>query len=174
MSSEKEIVLAYQEAHNAHDVEKALSFFTDDIRYGMTGVWVKQGIDEVRGLETWDAALNSHMNYQVLKVQQSRLNCAATETNDWLKLVGVNEIEYTSIKFEFKGEKIQHIRAQLAGKSEWAIDQAVNDVLRWALEAYPAEVKGLIPRNNFIHGVGQAQRWLDLLKEWKEAKDQAG
>ena len=174
MRSEKEIVLAYQEAHNAHDVEKALSFFTADIRYGMTGVWVKQGIDEVRALESWDAALNSHMDYHVLKVRQSRMNCSATETNDWLKLAGIGKIEYTSIKFEFKGEKIQHVRAQLAGKSEWAIDQAVNDVLRWALEAHPGEVQSLIPRGNFLHGEGHAERWLKLVQEWKEAKDQAG
>lgn len=174
MKSEKEIVLAYQEAHNAHDVEKALSFFNPDIRYGMTGVWVKEGIEEVRALEAWDAVLNSKMNYHVLKVRQSRMNCSATETNDWLKLAEIEEIEYTSIKFEFEGNRIQHIRAQLAGKSEWAIDQAVNAVLRWALEALPDEVQSLIPRGNFLHSEGHAKRWLKLVQDWKDARDQAG
>lgn len=163
---EKDIILAYQQAHNANDVDLALSYMSPDIRYGMAGIWVKEGIEEVRALESWDAALHSQLVFTALKFRNGRLECTAKETNDWFKLAGISEITYDAIKYEFENGQIRHIRANMAHKSERMIDQAINKVIRWALDAYPDEVQAIIPRGNFLYGHEQALRWKKLLEEW--------
>lgn len=171
MATEKEIVLAYQQAHNAHDVDLALSFFTPNIRYMMTGLWTREGLDELRALEAWDAALNSHLTYGELKVRQGRMDCRGSETNDWYKLVGIDKVEFDSIKFEFTGDKIAHIRSRIAPKSERALDSTMNDVVRWALDEDPSEVHALLPRGTFKYGEDHAFRWMTLVKKWKASQE---
>jgi len=170
VKSEKEIVLAYMEAHNAHDVEGVLEVLSPNIRFGMTGLWVRDGLDEIRALEEWDVVMNSHLTFTEFKVRNQRLECKGVETNDWYKMVGIEQVHFEPIKFEFEGGKIRHIRAQLAPKSEMTVDRAVNDVVRWALDVYPDEITHLVPRGVFRYGHEQAQRWKKLLAEWQKAK----
>lgn len=167
MKSEKEIVLAYLEAHNAHDIERALNVFSPKIRFMMVGLWTREGIDELRSLEAWDAALNSQLAFDDLKIRQGRMDCRGRETNDWYQFTGIDQVDYDSIKFEFHDGKISHIRAKLAPKSERDVDRAMNEVIRWALEAAPDEVKALVRRGKFRYGQDQAVRWMDLLEKWK-------
>ena len=170
MKSEKEIVQAYLEAHNAHDIEGVLEVLSPKIRFGMTGLWVREGFDEIRALEEWDAVMNSHLQFTDLKMRNQRLECKGAETNDWYKVVGIEQEHFEPIRFEFEAGKIRHIRAQLAPKSEMAVDRAVNDVVRWALDVNPDEIRYLVPRGVFRYGHEQAQRWKKLLAEWKQAK----
>jgi len=170
VKSEKEIVLAYQEAHNTHDIEGVLEVLSPKIRFGMTGLWVREGLAELRDLEEWDAVMNSHITFKDFKVRNQRLECKGAETNDWYKMVGIEQVYFEPIKFEFEDGKIRHIRAQLAPKSEMAVDRAVNDVVRWALEVFPDEITHLVPRGVFRYGHEQAMRWKKLLVEWQEAK----
>lgn len=169
MKSQKEIVMAYQEAHNAHDIDGALSYLSPKIRFGMTGLWVREGLDEVRELEEWDAVMNSQLGFNDFKMRNQRLECIGTETNDWYTKVGITQVNYASIKFEFEGDKIRHIRAQISPKDEMRVDRAVNDVVRWAIEIYPDEIHALVPRGVFRYGHDQALRWKKLLDEWKQA-----
>ena len=168
MASEKEIVLSYQQAHNAHDVELAMSYMTPTIRYMMIGLWTREGQEEVRILESWDAALNSQLTYGSLQVRQGRMDCSGSETNDWYRLAGIEQVDFDSIKFEFQGDKITHIRAKISPKSERAIDQAMNRVIHWALDYAPEEVDALVPRGIFRYGPDHAARWIALVQAWKD------
>lgn len=170
MKSEKQIVQAYLEAHNAHNVEGVLDLLSPQIRFGMTGLWVREGLDEIRALEEWDAVMNSQLQFTDFKMRNQRLECKGVETNDWYKLVGIEQVSFQPIKFEIEGGKIRHIRAQIAPKSEMAVDRAVNDVVRWALDVYPDEITQLVPRGVFRYGHDQAQRWKKLVAEWKQAQ----
>lgn len=167
LKSEKEIVLAYQEAHNAHDIDKALGFFSPNIRFMMIGLWTREGLEELRNMEAWDAAMNSRLIFDGLKVRQGRMDCRGTETNDWYQFTGIQQVTFDSIKFEFKDDQIALVRAKMSPKSERAIDQVVNDVVRWALDAAPDEVAALVPRSVLRYGHEEALRWMALLKEWK-------
>lgn len=169
MKSEKEIVIAYQKAHNAHDVEGALSQFSPRIRFGMTGLWVREGLDELRELEAWDAVMKSQLDFTDFKMRNQRLECTGAETNEWFGMVGIKQIRYEPIKFEFEGDKIRHIRAQINPKDEMMVDRAVNEVVRWALDLYPDEIHDLVPRGVFKYGHEHALRWIKLLQEWKQA-----
>lgn len=172
VKAEKEIVVAYMNAHNAHDIDGVLSYLSPEIRFGMTGLWVRQGLEEIRALAEWDAVMNSQLDFRDFKVRNQRLECTGIETNDWLKMVGIEQIRYEPIKFEFEAGMIRHIRAQIAPKFEIMVDRAVNDVVRWALDKNPKEVHDLVPRGVFKYGHDQALRWKKLLVEWKQATGQ--
>lgn len=170
MPNEKEILAGYQQAHNAQDVEGALAWLTPDVRWTMTGLWVRHGIEEMRALEAWDAALNGRIEYRDVKRLANGLSCQAEETNDWYLAVGIDKVVYEQIRFEMKDGKISQVRAKLAAQSERAIDKVVNQVSRWALKAAPAEVNAVLPRGNFNYGADQAGRWLALLQAWQNSQ----
>lgn len=163
---EKDLILAYLQAHNDHDVNLALSYMSPEIRFGMAGIWVKEGTEELQAMEAWDAEMHSQIRFDNLKTRSGRLECTGQETNDWYQMTGIQAIIYDNIKFEFENGLIRHIRANMSHKSERMIDTVVNDVIRWALDIYPDEVNDIIPRGNFIHGHDQAVRWKALLTEW--------
>ena len=95
----------------------------------------------------------------------------SSETNDWYQLVGIDQVVFDSIKFEFKGDKIAHIRSRIAPKSERALDSTMNDVVRWALDVDPDEVSALLPRGTFKYGADHAARWMALVKKWKASQE---
>lgn len=163
----REIVLAYQEACNAHNIDLALSFFAPDIRYEMVGIRVMQGLDDLRSYAEWNQFFNTQLNFGKLQMKSNRLECQAEETNAWLEMVGLDSISYDSIKFEFKDGQISQVRAKLSPKSEMAMDRATNQVIRWVLDTDADVIDKIIPRGLFKYSKEVAERWLALLKEWK-------
>lgn len=168
MSDPKAIIMAYQEAHNNQDIEQTLRLFSPNIRFEMAGIWVREGLEEMRQLEEWDRVMSSRLAFGAIKKRGGRLVCSAEETSTWLSMVGIEAVLYDSVMFEFAGSQINRIRAKLAPKSEMAIDKAVNRVMRWALEARPDEIGEIIPRGLFNYGQVQAEKWLALLEEWQQ------
>lgn len=163
----REIVLAYQEACNHHNIDLALSFFVPDIRYEMVGIRVMQGLEDLRAFAEWNQFFATQMNFGKLKMKNNRLECQAEETNDWLKMVGIESVTYDSIKFEFNNDKISNVRAKLSPKSEMAMDRATNRVIRWVLDTDPELIDKIIPRGLFKYSEEVAERWLALLKDWQ-------
>lgn len=168
MKTPKEIIKAYQDAQNANDTDLAMSFFAPNIRYEMVGLWVMQGLEELRALAEWNTAVSNQLVLGKIKMRHNRLECQAKETNDWLKMVGIDAVYYDTIKYEFEDDKISVVRAKIAPKSEMAMDRATNRVMRWALEACPEEIKEIMPRGLFKYGGETAKKWLALLKDWKQ------
>ena len=168
MSDPKAIILAYQEAHNNQDVDRALSLFAPNIRFEMAGIWVREGLEQQRELEEWDAALSSKLVFDNFKKRGGRTECTAIETNAWLKMAGIGTVTYESVLFEFDGDQIIRIRAKLAPKSEMAMDKAMNGVVRWALDHKLSKIEEIIPRGLFHYGKQQAEDWLVMLNDWQQ------
>lgn len=172
MKDEKAIVLAYQEAHNAHDVEQAMSYFAPNIRFEMAGLWVREGFEEIKVMEEWDAVVGGKIAFGDPKVRSGRFECKAKEINDWFDVVGIEAVFYESYRFEFENGRISRIRAKISPKSEMAIDKVINRIMRWALDARPDDIQNIIPRGQFNYGKEQAEGWMTLVKEWKQQADQ--
>lgn len=172
MKDEKAIVLAYQEAHNAHNVEQAMSYFAPNVRFEMAGLWVREGAEEIKAMEEWDAVVVGKIAFGDAKVRGGRFECKAKETNAWFDVVGIEAVYYESYRFEFQNGLISRIRAKISPKGEMAIDKVINRIMRWALEARPDEIEDIIPRGQFNYGNEQAERWMVLVKEWKQQADQ--
>jgi ketosteroid isomerase-like protein len=74
---------AYLEAHNRHDIEAAMSFYTQDARFELVGEWVKVGKETIRDeLEEWDAATNNHLTFYDFQIGPEQVVFRAIEQSD--------------------------------------------------------------------------------------------
>lgn len=163
-----EILRAYVEANNAHDVDRVMALYTDDIRFENVGVWVKQGKEEVRTIAEWDAKTHIHMTVSDITVRKDTVTFRLIETNDWLKNAGVDEWRWEAYVITKNG-LIKEIRAALTEESAKIFIPVYQSIIRWMSEERPEELAELMPDGEFLYEEGAAKKWLVLLQEWREA-----
>jgi len=162
---------AYLEAHNRHDVEAAMSFYTNDATFGLVGEWVKVGKETIRDeLEEWDAATNNHLTFYDLKVSPDRADFKAIERDDWSRELGIEEFHYDSCSMVFRGGLIAEVRAHAAAESEKAFAQKWQAFLDWASKERGDALARLMPGGEFIQRKEIVPAWLDLLREWRASR----
>ena len=165
----EELILAYMEAHNCHDVEAALAFLAEDIRLGLPGVWIKEGKAEIRSLEQWDAAINGQLRFCEIEVDGDTVTCTSVESNDWFRLAGIDEIGYDSVVITTSDGQIAGITAVISPEGAEQISTALGAVIAWASEERAEVPETLMPGGEFIYSAEAAERWLALLHEWRQA-----
>jgi len=162
------LLKAYQEAHNSHDVERALSLMTDDVTFRLAGTGVKEGKEQVRWIEEWDAAVNSHLTFADIKVKGHMVICKVIEKNDLFKLYGIEEVHYTLATFIFHDGLIKEITIEPSQKSVREIDEIRHSFIEWATQERGQQLEALRTEGKFIYSAENASLWLALLEEWRE------
>gem|GEM_PF-385540 len=159
----------YEDAHNSHDVERALLCFTDDIRFEMVGSWIRQGKEEMREYEEWDAAVNSHFTFRDIRISGDTIFCRLTERNDWFRLAGIDAIDYTRARITFRDGLIEGIIAEQTEESMIATQQGFQSFIQWAARERIYELVELMRGIEFVFAKENATAWLTLLQEWRVA-----
>ena len=109
--SPTEILEAYESAHNNQDIEASLDLYVRDAQFDLVGVWMKKGIDEMRELAEWDAALNSSLDFHIEEVRGDTVVCSVLERNDWFKAVGIDPLYHPKALVVIQNGLIHHIIA---------------------------------------------------------------
>ena len=161
-------VKAYEEAHNKHDIDKVMSFYTDDIRFEIVGTWSKVGREQVRQLAEWDAATNSHMEISDIKVSADTVTFRLDEGNDWFRLLGVEVLNYEPCMMIFQDGMLKYLKAELSDVSMIPVQEAWQLMFQWASEERSKELSELMPGGEFMYSADYARRWLSLLSEWRD------
>ncbi|MFQ5884807.1 MAG: hypothetical protein ACE5IO_06875, partial [Thermoplasmata archaeon] len=78
-----ELVRRYERTHNGHNVEMALSLYSEDVRFEVVGMVVKVGKAQMRDIEEWDVETNSHMTISGIEVKGNTASYKLAEGNDW-------------------------------------------------------------------------------------------
>lgn len=159
---------AYEDAHNSHDVEKVMVFYAEDFRFEMVGSWVAEGKEEMRKLEEWDAAVNSHLTFTDLKVSGDTVTCKATERNDLYRIAGIEGMHYKSSIFIFYDGLIKEIKAEQTEKSVRAKEVVFKSFIEWASKERSQELTELKYEGEYVFSAENAKRWLALLQEWRK------
>jgi hypothetical protein len=162
-----EYVRAYEATYNAHDTEKLMSFYDDDIRFEIVGVWVKSGKQAMRELAEWDRATNLRMTISDISVSGNSVTCKLVETNDWWKLAGIGEVLYEPCIMVFRNSLMTEMQAKMASSSVEAYMKAWSAIHKWASQNRSEALAELLPDGQFIYGEGPARKWLELLREWR-------
>jgi hypothetical protein len=165
-------VRKYVEVYNNHDVDKIMTFYTDDIRFENVGAWVKTGTHEVRKITEWDAATHIVMKVSNVTVHGDTVTFSLRETNDWLESAGIGEVLYEPSQFVFRDGKISVIQAKLSHESLNRWVPIWNAIVKWAKENRPDKLAEVMPEGAFVFGADYAKNWLGLLKEWRQATEQ--
>ena len=169
--SNKSILDDYVQSHNNHNIEKSLSYFSDDVIFELAGVWVKMGKSKVRELEEWDSELNSQLNFIVHKENGDTLFCTGIEKNDWFTSVGINEVNYDSIIFIFEDKKIKRVFAKTSPEINIKVAEAMKSIVEFTKLTNNNILSQLIPKGEFVYSRESAQQWIKLLEAWKNEKE---
>lgn len=165
-------VNAYAQAYNSHDVEKIMSFYSDDIRFEAVGFFVKEGKEDVQNLTEYDAAVNIHMTISNIKVRGDTATFTLIESNDWFRLAGIEELIYEPNRVVFQDGLIKEIRAEITPESAKTVGKAWQTIMQWASRERSEALAELMPGGKFMYTAESAQKWLKLLKDWREATQQ--
>jgi hypothetical protein len=162
------LVKRYEKIHNSHDVEMALSLYSDDVRFEVVGMFVKVGKDQVRDIEEWDAETNSHMTISNVEVQGNTASYRLAEGNDWFRLAGIELMYYEPCRIVFREELIAEIECEATDESKSAMGEVWQPIMEWASRERSDELAGLMPDGKFVYGAESARKWMSLLKEWRD------
>ena len=163
-----ELIKSYEQAHNAHDIDKSLSFFHQEIIFELKGVWTKSGKEAIRSLEEWDAALNSHLKFEFIRFNGDSVFCKIIESNDWFRAIDMETLTHEPTVFIIKNDLIHKILAFPSEKDGMKIQAAIGSVYQWSSDVQDSTIYELIQGPEFIYSEAAAKKWLKILARWKD------
>ena len=169
-NSNQKTVSAYISAHNAHNVEKALSFYDSSIVFELKNTWTKSGVEAMKSLEVWDSTLNSNLKLESVKVSADTVFCRIIENNDWFSAVEIQDLVHDPTVFIVKNGKIEKIIAYPSQETGKKIHQAIGSIMQWSQQSQDSTIYELIPNGQFVYSAEAAQKWTDLFSRWKSAQ----
>jgi len=158
----------YFESQNHHEIEKTLSFLSEDFELHFTEYDIKidkKGLVDVLG---WDKGVNGKVSHDKLIVKGDSIAGLFTERNDFLKLVGIEELKATiTYRFDVSGMIVKQTYTPLPDQPSF--QDKMQSCIEWARTNRPQELKEIYPQNQMQFNEEMAKRWVILLKEWKIA-----
>lgn len=157
-------VHAMTDAHNRGDVEKELSFFSDDIRCDFGESFVINGKEELRKAVEQNALFRSQMTFTDCKESGNTVTCKVEEQNDMLKAAGIGPVYYEFSEQTYEKGLIKGVRASPTQESIRMMGNFRSAFGQWASDTYPQEwamlrAEGVTKEN--------VNKWLALVREWR-------
>jgi len=172
-ASPEEIVLAYRDAFNAHNVDSLLSFYSDDIVFNIPDLQMRMaGKEALRGVAEYDSVLNTHMELTDITVSNDTVFCSIRETNDWMNTAGLSSAFYPKSIFVVSESRIVYLEADMADSSLHNWRSVLVSFFPWAQATYPSALDSVMSEGKFQFNAQSGAVYLELLKEWIDATDQ--
>jgi limonene-1,2-epoxide hydrolase len=162
-----DIVMAYQEACNAGDIDKVMSLYADNAHFRVPGLLDLQGLEELRALAQYDRVLHTTLEFSQLEVRGDTVLCQAKETNDWIETADIGEFYYQGIIVVRRG-RIEAIEAAFMPETDRAFRKVMMPLMDWAKAERPELLAEMMPRGEFVYNAENAKRNLTLLREFKQ------
>ena len=159
---------SYEQAHNNHDIEKIISMYSNDARFEIVGSWIRSGKEEILGLAEWDSVTNSRMIITDIKTIGDTVTFKLQEGNDWFRLAGIEYMYYEPCRIVFRNGLITELKAETTAESLGLFMEIWPGVFKWLSAEKGDELSALISGGEFVYNRENAEKWLTLLREWKE------
>ena len=158
-----DIVREHIEAVNNDDIEKNLTFFTDDAIFEPDAATKLSGKAQVRNLMEWDVVNNARLSIKDLKVKGNTAVAEVTEKNEGWRLLGI-DIPFTAT-YEFEGRQIRTVKLEFSPDSSKTFEDKFGPFAEWAKQAHPEEYQRMSEAGYSAEG---ARLFLSLAKEWRD------
>ncbi len=158
-----DIVREHVAAVNNDDIEKNLTFFTDDSVYEPDPDTKLSGKAQVRNLMEWDVVNHARLSIKDLKVKGNTVVAELTEDNEGWRFLGI-DIPFTAT-YEFRGRKIRTVKLEFSPESWKIFEDAFRPFAKWAKQAHPEEYQKMSEAGYSAEG---ARLFLALAKEWRD------
>ncbi len=165
-----ELLVNFITAKNRRDVSGVLSFYAEDISGKLAGIWQRDGKKSMQGITEWEAAMNPTYKVSHTMILKGRVRCRLTESNEWLRRMGVESIVYEPFLITVDDGQITAINAEFAIDSFKKYQHAWTAVAEWIEEKHPEQFAVLFDRRGFEYNGATARQWLDLTKKYEETR----
>lgn len=164
------VVKTFQDTANRHAIDEVASMFTEDAEVELKGMTRLFGKSEIRFIFEYDAGVNG--NIQLINCTESAdaVSCQLVETNERLRLAGLNSLLYPSCVLSFERKLIQSWRVAPDPKSIQTFDQFWGPVGLWIAKHYPSDYARMFTREGrFIRSRENGERAVQLAREYRSA-----
>ena len=168
-----QVIEEFVQLKNAHDRENTLTLFADDAELDFGPMGTMQGHEAIDRIHGYDAALSTTLEFDGCGVEESDVVCAVTESNDWLRIAGIDSIAYDEVRLTVNNAgKITRVSAIPSADSIAAIGSALMAFGGWAQQHEPERFGALLDaQGNFDYNFENGQKVLQLLREWQGAEN---
>ena len=166
--SPQKVLEEYQTLHNNHNIEKQLELYVHDAKFKLVGAWTKSGLDEMRALAEWDAALNSNLDFHIEEIRHDSIFCSVLERNDWFSAIGINPLVHERVILIIQNGLVHEIIAYPDPQMSQTIGMHIQNIVEWANSSSDISIEELFDGGEFIYSASTAEKWLVLLKKWNE------
>ncbi len=161
----------YVDAVNSKAIDDALALHTDDAEFILPGQKPIRGLDEMRSLLEWDAAMNARIRFRGIEERGDTLVIASgSERNAWFQGVGLDSIEYgPGLRVVFEGALIRGVYpSALTPESAAAFQTRVGEFFGWAAVEAPEDLRKVMPEGVFRYDAPSARAWIALLDRYQK------
>ena len=157
------IVREHVAAVNTDDIEKNLTFFTDDSVFEPDPATKLSGKAQVRNLMEWDVGNNARLSIKNLRVEGNTVIAVLTEKNEGWRLLGI-DIPFTAT-YEFRGRRIRRVKLEFSQESWKMFEDKFEPFAEWAKRTHPEEYQRM---NQAGYSAEGARLFLSLAREWRD------
>lgn len=160
------IVREHIEAVNNDDIEKNLTFFTDDGVFEPEPSVKLSGKAQLQNLMEWDVVNNARLSVKDMKVRGDTVIAVVTEQNEGWRLLGIDgtDIPITAT-YVFRGRQIQSVKLKFSPEGWKIFSEKFGPFSEWAKQAHPEEYQRMSEAGYSAEG---ARTYLSLAKAWRE------
>ena len=165
-------VNAYQEAHNAYDVEAALAMFSGDAQFEVVGMGILPDLDSIRAIHNYDKGIRAQIEFTGCIAEDLTVACEVGEDNDWLTTAGLGKLHYPSSVITFTADgKIQRIVATMSAEGAGAMGEVLSVFIPWLQTERPEAAATLFnPDGHFIYSEENGRLVVQMLTEWRSSE----
>lgn len=159
------IVREHIAAVNTDDIEKNLTFFTDDAVFEPEPSVKLSGKAQLRNLMEGDVVNNARLSIEGLKVKGNTVLAELTEKNEGYRLLGIDILPFTAT-YEFEGHQIRGVKLEFSPDNSKIFEDKFGPIAEWAKQAHPEEYQKMSGAAGY--SAEGTILYLSLMKEWRE------
>lgn len=161
-------VKKFEDAINSGNVSDVMLFYSNVVTVEVGGVSTPMDAVELRQLAEWDSIVHTHVHFTITGMSKDTVTCIKSESNEWYGAFGIDTVYFDPWVFTFEDGLIRSMRSTLTPESQSQMTGAFEKFYAWAYQNRPRKLKELMPEGKPIYGPTSAQKWMELLKEWRE------
>jgi hypothetical protein len=144
-----------------------VSLFADNARFDLVGVGVSfVGRDDIARLADYGVAAHGRLVEREAEVALDTVRCRLEESNDWLRLLGVNHATYDG-RFLVSRGKIAGAQLELTPDSREELAGKLAGFLAWLLARDPEVLQRLLPGGRPVYDSRFVPELISHLRQWR-------
>jgi len=133
------IVAALQDAANRHTIDEVMKMFADDAEFELVGATGLVGRNKIRSIFEYDAGVDGIIEFINSTATGNTVTCQLVETNERLRLAGLDSLLYPTCELSFENGLIRSWRAAPDPEPTQVVMEFWGAVGKWIKEHHPGE-----------------------------------